>query len=256
MKSWRALATAEAIKVRRAAPAALALAAPLLLFVFELLTLFARRTINQANPARLWNDFLGFSWVMWLGLFAPALVVFLAISMVGQEHGGRQWKQLFCYPVPRWRLFAIKMLFCGLLLAVSFLLFAITSVVGVLMFSGARGLGLAATTPWADVLLTTLQAYLASWLLIVVHIWLSVRFRGFAVPAGIAFAAILFGFLLLNVSREAFGWWYPWTLPLNVRPNGLYSPGASFAPWLFGSVAALALAPVASWDLGRRVKDV
>ena len=258
--AW-ALVSAEAIKLRRSAPVRLALAAPALLFVLHLMTLFARPAASLAgqgitDPVRLWRDLLGFPWILWLGLFTPALIVFEAICLANMEHNSRQWKQLFALAIPRWRIFAIKMFFCGLLLGVSFLIFIVTSVAGVLMFSGARGLNLASYIPWPEILLTAVRAYGACWLLIVVHTWLSVRFPGFAVPAGIAFAALLTGFLLVNVSRDLFSWWYPWTLPISVRPDGLYKSQSTLAPALFGAFTGLILAPLASWDLGRRVEDV
>jgi hypothetical protein len=253
--AW-AVVSAEAIKMRRSAPVRLAIAAPTLLFFLELLTMFGRRQINLTDPVLLWRELLGFGWILWLGLFAPTLIVFEAISLAAMEHGSRQWKQLFALPVPRWSVFAVKMLFCGLLLGGSFVVFTATSVGGVLLFSGIRGLHLGSAIPWLEILVTAVRGYGACWLLIVVHTWLSTRFPGFAVPAGIAFYAILMGFLLLQVSRGFFGWWYPWTLPISVRPEGLFDSHNPSAAALFGAVAGLLLAPLASWDLGRRVKDV
>lgn len=247
---------AEAVKARRSAHLRLAIAAPALLFLLNLLTLFARRHINQANPTALWQDLLGFAWVMWLGLFTPALIAAEAICLAGIEHSGRNWKQLFAMPVPRWQVFAVKMLFGALLVAASFCLFAVSSVGAVLVFSSARGLHLAASLPWMEIVLTAARAYIACWLLIVIHTWISVRFPGFAVPAGVAFAAMLVGFMLVSLNRDAFGWWYPWTLPINVRPDGLYASRNSLAPALFGAVAGVLLAPLASWDLGRRADHV
>jgi hypothetical protein len=256
MQTAWALVSSEAIKLRRSAPVRLAIAAPALLFLLELLTMFSRRHIEPRAPAQLWRDLLSFGWIMWLGLFTPVLIVFEAICLANLEHGGKHWKQLFALPVPRWSVFVVKMLFCGLLLGASFFAFTVTSVGGVLMFSGARGLHLASSLPWREILLTAIRGYVACWLLIVVHTWLSVRFPGFAVPAGIAFAALLIGVLLQGLSRDVFGWWYPWTLPISVRPNGLYESQSTVAPALFGAFAGLLLAPLASWDLGRRVEDI
>src|SRR5262249_33875729 len=136
------LLTSEVIKSRRSAPVRLAVAAPLLLLVLELLSLFAQRQIAPTNPARLWNSLLTFGWIFWLGLFTPALIVFEAIALAGMEHSGRHWKQLFALPIPRWKIFAAKMLFCGSLVALSFLVFAMTSIGAVLLFSAVRGLAL------------------------------------------------------------------------------------------------------------------
>jgi hypothetical protein len=253
--TW-ALVSSEAMKLRRAAPIRLAIAAPLLLFILQFLSLFGRHTINATNPSALWTDLLTFGWILWLGLFMPALIAFEAICLAGIEHDGRHWKQLFALPVPRWTIFAVKMLFCALLIGASLVAFAVTSIGGVLFFSWMRDLHLAASTPWMETIVTALRAYLASWLLIVIHTWVSIRFPGFAVPAGIAFAAVLIGMLLVNVSPGIFGWWYPWTLPINVRPQGLYDSHNTLAPALFGGLAGIVLAPLASLDLGRRQKNV
>lgn len=252
---WILLGT-EAIKARRSAHVRLAVAAPALLFLLNVLTLFAQRTLNQANPAALWRELLSFAWIMWLGLFAPALIAAVAICMAGIEHSGRHWKQLFVMPVPRWQVFTAKMLFAALLVGASFCLFAVSSVGAVLAFSAARGLSLAASLPWMEILSTSARAYLACWLLIVIHTWISVRYPGFAVPAGVAFAAMLVGFMLVSVNRDAFAWWFPWTLPINVRPDGLYTAQNTLAPALFGALGGLVLAPLASWDLGRRADHV
>jgi hypothetical protein len=124
------------------------------------------------------------------------------------------------------------------------------------MFSGARGLNLARSLPWVEIALTAVRAYAACWLLIVVHTWISVRFPGFAVPAGVGFTAMLVGLLLVNLNRDIFGWWYPWTLPLAVRSEGLSDSHNTLAPALFGAFAGLVLALLASWDLGRRQENV
>jgi hypothetical protein len=253
---FRALLISEAIKARRAAPVRLAVAAPVLLFVLELLTMFGRGTINQTDPAHLWQELLSFSWILWLGLFTPALIALLAICLAGVEHSGRHWKELFALPIPRWQVFAVKMIFCGLLMGLSFFVFAATSVAGVLMFSGVRGLHLSHSIPWADVALTTMRAYAACGLLIVVHTWISVRFPGFAVSAAIGFTAMLIGVFLVSLNRDLFGWWYPWILPISVRPDGLYDAHNTLAPALVGALAGVALAPLASRDLGRRLENV
>ena len=251
MQTMWALVIAEAIKVRRSAPLRLAIAAPLLLFLLETLTMFSRGQFNVTDPAVLWRQLLSFGWIMWLGLFTPALVALQAICLVNVEHSGKHWKQLFALPIPRWKVFAVKMLFCGFLMAVSFAVFTTASTGGVLLFSGVRGLHLAGSIPWLEIGLTAVRGFAACWLLIVVHTWISVRYPGVVVPAGVAFTALLVGFMLINWNPGIFGWWYPWTLPINVRPEGLYDGHNTLAPALFGAIAGAVLAPMASWHLGR-----
>jgi ABC-2 type transport system permease protein len=212
--------------------------------------------VEVRDPALLWRELMSFGWILWLGLFLPALVAFEAIALAGMEHSGKHWKQLLALPIPRWRVFAVKMLICGVLVGASFVVFLLTTVGGVLLFGWARGLHLAGALPVADVLVTAAKAYAACWLLIVTHLWISVRYPGFAVPAGVGFAAMLMGFMAMNVGPEYFSWWYPWTLPINVRPDGLYHARSTVAPALAGLLGGLALAPLASWDLGRRTDEI
>ena len=67
----------------------------------------------------MWTDLLSFGWVMWLSLFTPALITFEAMCLASFQHGGPHWKQLFAMPIPRWNIFAVKMLCCGLLVGAS-----------------------------------------------------------------------------------------------------------------------------------------
>jgi hypothetical protein len=256
MRTMGAFLAAEAIKLRRSAPVRLAIAAPALLCFLVFLTFLPRSHFEAANPTRLWRDLLRDGWVFWLGLFTPALIALQSVCLINVEHSGRHWKQIFVLPVSRWKFFAGKMLVCALLLAASFLLFVFGSVAAVLAFSTARGLHLASAIPFLEIASSALRAWAASWLLIVIHIWISARYPGFAVPAATAFTAILVGFLLVAWNPNLFGWWYPWTLPINVRPEGFYDSHNTLAPALFGSLAGALLAPLASWDLGRRIKDV
>jgi len=58
--------------------------------------------------------------------------------------------------------------------------------------------------------------------------------------------------MLMSLSRDLFGFWYPWLLALNVRPQGLYDAHNPLIPALYGAIGGLLLAPLASLDLGRR----
>ena len=55
-----------------------------------------------------------------------------------------------------------------------------------------------------------------------------------------------------RVSPDVFGWGYPWTLPINVRLQELYDSHNTMTPAVFGGLAGIVAAPLASWDLGRR----
>ena len=51
------------------------------------------------------------------------LIAMEAVGLARVEHAGKHWKQLYVLPIPRWGTFAAKVVVCGLLTGVSFLIF-------------------------------------------------------------------------------------------------------------------------------------
>jgi hypothetical protein len=251
--AW-ALASVEALKLRRTAALWLPVAAPVLALILEIIDLFDRNYRPRGDAITVWRSLLGGGWALWLILFVPLLIAFEAASLFNLEHNGKQWKQLFAFPIPRWGVYATKMLFCGLLVGASFLIITLGSTGVVLIYSGFKELHLGSAIPWAEIFITAGKAYAASWLMIAIQSWLSARFAGIALPVGGAFAGLVLGLVLPSPLRFAgFLSWYPWMAPLltlpTMNPSDLHN---AVLPALFGSLGGLALGALASWDLARR----
>jgi hypothetical protein len=122
--AW-ALLTTEAIKLRRTLALWLAVAAPVFAILLELISLLDRSSFPSGDAVAVWPGLLQSGWGLWLGFFAPMLICFEAASLANLEHGGRLWKQLFTYPIPRWSVYATKILFCGLLVGAGFVILAL-----------------------------------------------------------------------------------------------------------------------------------
>jgi hypothetical protein len=58
-------------------------------------------------------------------------------SLANLEHNGKLWKQLFTVPIPRWGVYATKMVLCGLLVGASFAVLVVGFIGDVLVFSAA-----------------------------------------------------------------------------------------------------------------------
>jgi hypothetical protein len=253
IRIFRALLRAESIKLRRSGALIVALAAPALATLLQLLHLIGM--IGDAHPrwtspAVVWADLMAHGWDVWLVLIVPMLITFEAASLANLEHRGNQWKQLFATPVPRWAIYATKIFFCALLVAGGALLFAAGFTASTLMFSGVEGLHLASAIPWLEILRITGKAFLTSGMAIVIQSWLSARFAGFVAPVGIGFGAWVGGFLFLGV-HESFLLWYPWTMAIGARSGG--SPhSATLLPILSGCAIAVVLGVLACRDSARR----
>lgn len=250
--AWALLST-EAMKLRRTPPVWLALGAPLFAILLELFSVFHRNAAPSGEAAAQWNTLLQNGWGIWAGLCLPMLISFEAASLIQVEQAGKHWKQLFAYPIPRWSVYATKMLMCGLLGWISVLI-AVPGFVGdVLIYSGFHGLGLASSIPWSGILSAAGRVCLASCLLVAVQTWISTRFSGIAMPLGIGLAALLVGFVLLPIRQGELAAWWPWTLPLSAlptsNPHGLQNRLLSVVLGCAGGVVAGAFL---CWDLARR----
>jgi hypothetical protein len=249
--AW-ALVSAEAIKLRRTLALWLVVLAPVLAITLELIGLFTRDSIPIGDSRIVWRNLLREGWSWWLLLIVPMLISFEAASLANLEYGGKHWKQIFACPVPRWSVYATKLLFCGLLVGASFLVVILGFVADVLICGAVRGSHLAAGIPWAEIVTTAGKGYLAVWLLIVIQSWLSWRFAGIAAPVGIGFAAFVTGFLLLPLHRGDFSSWHPWMLAFRTLQVGPYDLHNQVLPLVFGCAGGLVLSVLACWDLARR----
>jgi hypothetical protein len=245
--AW-ALFSTEWIKLRRTLALRLAVAAPLLAIVMQLMILLDRKLIPSGDAGKVWSNLLQNGWGLWLGFFVPMLVSLEAASLANLEHRGNQWKQLFAFPIPRWSVYAIKMLFCGLLLGTSFLLVAPGFVGNVLIVSAARGWHLESAIPWSGIMSTLAKAYVASWLVIVIQTWISARIAGIASPVCIGFAGLLLSAVLIRLLSS----WCPWTLPLSTFRAGPYDVHNTVLPVWAGCIGGVVFGALACWDLGRR----
>jgi hypothetical protein len=249
--AW-ALISTEAIKLRRTVAVWLAVAAPALAILIELAAVFGRTTPPRGTTSAQWRLLLQPGWTSWFGFCLPMLIAFEAACLANLENNGKQWKQLFAFPIPRWSVYATKMLFCGLLVGASFVVAVLGFAGDVLSYSVVYGLHMASAIPWPEILTTAGKAYVASWLLIVIQSWLGARFAGLASPVGIGFAGLVLGFVVLLIGEGAVSSWYPWLLPLRTflaAPGDLHK---TMLPAVFGCAGAVVFGTIACWDLARR----
>ncbi len=250
-----ALAVAESTKLRRTLGPWLVGVLPALAVVLTAIQLFSR---DYPSGRLSWQPIVADGFALWLIFFMPMLILFEAASLANLEHDGKQWKQLFAFPVPRWTIYATKMVFCALLTGASLVAFALGFLGDVLLFSAFSGLHFSSSVPWLSIARIIAQAFVSSWLMIAIQTWLSVRVSGFAVPVGAGFAALVIGLMLSSIRgfvRDAIRLCYPWIIPLNtvslsLRPD--LGDLRKALPALIGSVGGVLFGAWACWDLARR----
>jgi len=243
-----ALVSTEALKLRRTLALRMVVAVPVFAILLELLMLFNRRAFPFGDDAAVWHSLFRGGWLFWIGFCVPVLVAFEAASLANVEHRGKQWKQLFAAPIPRWSVYAVKMLFCGVLVGASFAMVVPGLVGDVIIYSAASGYGLGPAIPWLEVGNWACRAWMASWLMMVVQSWLSARFAGIAPPVGIALAGLVMGVAVQGTVMQSL---CPWTAALRTMQAGpldVHNTGVAVIAGCAGGVTAGGLA---CWNLGR-----
>lgn len=77
----------------------------------------------------------------------------------------------------------------------------------------------ARSVPYVWIAKLALEVWLAGWLIIAIHTWISMRWAGFPIALG---AGIGGTFFALFAAGASLGKYYPWLLPMNVFLEGRF----------------------------------
>jgi hypothetical protein len=249
MAIWHAL-RAERLKVKRTLALWLAPLAPLVIIGLQLAIVLKRTEYYRNQDTTVaWTEFGGQIVFLWTMLLLPLFITLEAALLGNLEHGNRQWKHLFALPIPRGAVYAAKqistMAIIGLSMAALYLYIVLS---GLALRWVAPGLGFEAPVPWWDFFQTIALAYLASWLILSIHTWVSLRWHSFVVASAVGIAAMVIAVLMF---QSDWGQWYPWTYPGLVA----YAAEEGLRPMrelLIGSLGGLGVAFLGGWEVIRR----
>ena len=209
---------AEALKLKGTLALWMCLIAPAVVVALYVLQIsFSRIPVagGARDPAQAWLMLAQAVFGLWTFLMLPLFITLEAALLAGLEHGERQWKHLLALPLPRGAHYLAKLLALAALIAFGFLaLVALVPPAGVALMWLKPAFGLAGAPPWAFLLRTAGQAYLASLLVVSISCWIAVRWSSFTVAVSAGMSATVMGFLIGQ--SERFGHWYPWSMPVQV----------------------------------------
>lgn len=237
----------EALKMKRTLALWLVLVAPLSVVALYFL-MYIRPSFRVRADGDAWMLFSSGVMGLWAVLMLPLFVTLEAALTSHLEHGERQWKHLFALPVSRRAIYTAK-------LAVNFILIGASSIIlwaaaigtGHLLRLLRPSLGFAASAPWTNLLAKIALIYLAVWLIIALHTWISLRFPSFVLAIGIGMTATVAGALIANSSQYAK--FFPWSLQINVISN---EPANLQIAIAFSIIGAAIAAIIGCWDMTRR----
>ncbi len=211
MKSLLRALHAELLKLKRTLAFRMIFIAPLLVALLQFFIALNQRRIP--SDFKLWEGVFRNSLSVWAIFMLPLLITLETALLTGIEHAEKQWKHLLALPVPRYTIYAAKLLIALLLVLLSTLVLCALLVLTGYALIGLRPEYASASGPdYGWLLGHALMIWLAAWLMIALHIWISIRWSSFTIALGAGVAGTFFA---LFAASARIGKYYPWLLPLN-----------------------------------------
>ncbi len=140
------------------------------------------------------------SMVFWSLMMMPLFVTLETALLSGLEYGRKNWTLLYTMPVPRWAFYAAKEAISMALIGISILvMWGFALLVGLILQAIEPAYGLRADLiPWRQMLTGYTLVYLAAFLIISIHLWVSSRWPSFVVALGTGIAATVTAVLIFQ----------------------------------------------------------
>ncbi|HEV2418577.1 MAG TPA: ABC transporter permease [Terriglobia bacterium] len=243
--------SSELLKIKRTRAFALSTGAPLAVTAFILTALLV--AIHHRYVQDAWGFYLRGIAGSWCLIVTPLYVALLLALLTSIDHSAGAWKVLFSQPISRPPLYLAKLAVALLLLAWSQFVLAISSVIGGFLLSAIRPhFGDFHRGPDITKLLTALLlAYLASLLIIAIHLWLSVRIASFVLSLGVVILAEMAN--VLGMHQRALQVYWPWLYPVDaIQALGFQSDVILSHLIAASAIGATIVTALAVWDFSRR----
>lgn len=198
----------EIVKLRRSLALVLAVVAPSLVAVF---LFFNALRGDEPMP---WSMWLGSAAGMWGVFMLPMSVTALTALVASMEHGPRSWDHLRALPVPRWRIYAAKMICVVGVVGAMSVAVPLLSVAALELASRIKP-EIAPSGPMdlGGHLMMVLRMEAAALLLIAIQLWLSLRFASFVPGLAVGIGGTFFAVVATAAKQGVF---WPWQMPINM----------------------------------------
>lgn len=246
MKMLLRAISSEVLKVKRTLALWMVFIAPLVVITLQFLLMWQRGEATSRVILDPWT-------LVYLSIFnfyavgmLPLFITLETALLAGIEHNQKAWKQLFALPVPRATIITAKLIVAAAMIAMScFVLVLGTVACGYLLSVVFPAIDFSAGPPWVEMFTGAASMFLASWLILVLHSWVALRWPSFAFASGFGMSATV-GIALIASSK----YWkiYPWALPVHAAGGSQF---AALALTL-GAFGGLVVAVIACWDITRR----
>jgi hypothetical protein len=244
---------AEMLKMKRTIALKMMVLAPA---VVVLLALFVASqapfsTLQHNGNGNVWANLVRMNLFFWALLMLPLYVTLESALVAGLDHSENHWKSLFARPMPRWTLYASKLLFVMVMTAMATLALLCGILISGAILPRIRAELVFGPVPWSAMLRDCAQVAGLMFLALTIQQWVSLRWKAFSVAIGTGIVATVIAVFLVAASRQVGGWseYFPWSLPMLVLSKQPHNIVATLA---VSGVAGLAVSIAGCLDFCRR----
>lgn len=228
-------------KLRRSLALLLALAAPLLIGVFLFFNLL------RDHQPRPWDMWMANAAAVWAFFMLPMSVTALTVLVAQAEHGTKARDHLRALPLPRWHLYAAKLVWVLAVIALMSLAIAFASATAIELAGKLRPtLAPTGTLHGWSHLARFGRVYLAALLLIAIQLWIALRHASFVPALAVGIGGTFFTVVAMSAR---IGVAIPWLIPINVLAS---DPARARLALLVGMTGGLLVSLGMLIDLSRR----
>ncbi len=240
---------AETLKLKRTLALLLVLVAPVAVAFLQFMAYLTRRPMITEIQGDLWIRLTINDLVLWSLLMLPLFISLETALLSGLEHGNKTWKQIYAMPVPRWTIYAAKQLVTmGLIGASTLVLYVLIIATGLALRLIGAEYQFNFPVPVATMFAATAATFLASWLILSLHLWISAHWSSYVLAFAVGIVATV-GTIMIVQSDYAV--WYPWTLPGYAAVNFMEGKEIT-AELLFGAIGGILFSLFGAWEVTRR----
>ncbi len=240
---------AETLKLKRTLAFGLVFLAPAVILILQLAMYFdhAEYYLNQdgLNP---WKNFNQTMLVYWSFMMLPLFVTLESALVNNLEHAHHNWKLLYTQPIPRSSIYTAKWMVNVALIAFSMvILFGFMLLGGSIVHAVYPEYPFEMGFPWLWTLKLLGMVFAASFLIISVHVWVSMRWSSFVVACATGITATVAAVFAFGSDYAIY---YPWTIPGMVA-TGVSGPELTIC-LIVGLIGGALVALCGMWDITRQ----
>jgi len=234
---------AEMLKLKRTLAIRMVFVAPLLVAALLFFILWERR--NVGPDFNLWDVVTKVSLSTWAVFMMPLMITLETALLNGLDHGEKNWKHIFALPIPRHAIYTAKLIVAQMLIAASTLVLSFVAIfIGYFFKYWRPDMAKAGSAPFGLIFKQAAMVWLAAWLIISIHTWISIRWAGIALALGAGIGGVFFA---VFAASARVGKYYPWLLPVNVFSE----ERMAMALWI-GAVGGIIAAVIGCLEFVRR----